>query len=70
MREHQVIGEKMDRYDVLVNPCKEKPLSNVRENFKDVKVAINTSPKNIDESLIWIDRTEIVELTRLAVEKL
>ncbi len=64
----QVVGKNSREEDLSVNVCKEKQLSNMRSKGEGTSEHFNT-PKtmNLEESLEYIDDTELVEVTPLSV---
>ena len=64
----QVVGKNSRPGDLIVNVCKEKQLSNMRSKGEGTSVHFNT-PKimSLEESLEYIDDTELVEVTPKSV---
>jgi GTP-binding protein len=64
----QVVGKNSRAGDLIVNVCKEKQLSNMRSKGEGTSVHFNT-PKimGLEESLEYIDDTELVEVTPKSV---
>ncbi|HEX9015283.1 MAG TPA: translational GTPase TypA [Chloroflexota bacterium] len=62
--EGMIVGESRYPYDVIVNVCKEKKLTNVRSSTSDI--AIKLTPKidlSLEESLEFLGPDELLEIT-------
>ena len=59
-----VIGESSREQDIPCNPTREKQLTNVRAAGADEEVRLTrTRDLTLDQALLWIDATEMVEVT-------
>jgi len=64
----QVVGQNSRSGDMHVNVCKEKQLSNMRSKGEGVKRHFNTPrTMELDDALDYIDDTELVDVTPIAV---
>lgn len=59
-----IVGENSRDNDLVVNPCKEKQLSNMRSKSTDVALTL-TPPRtlSLEQSIEYIDSDELVEVT-------
>ncbi|MBU0605610.1 MAG: hypothetical protein KKH77_04905, partial [Candidatus Omnitrophica bacterium] len=54
--------------DIVVNPQKEKKLTNMRSSTKDMSIQLVPSRKfNLEFALVFIDDDELVEITPLNI---
>jgi GTP-binding protein len=62
--EGQVVGENCRPGDIVVNPCKKKPLTNIRASGSDDNVVL-TPPRvfSVEEALEYIESDELLEVT-------
>src|SRR5262245_18871945 len=64
----QVVGEQVKEGDMVVQPCEEKHLTNMRASTSDQAIRL-TPPRelNIEQAIEWINDDELVEVTPDAV---
>ena len=62
--EGMIIGMNSRREDMVVNPCKNKKLTNVRASGSDDAIKLNPARTfTLEEALEFIDDDELVEIT-------
>ncbi|MCK5016694.1 MAG: translational GTPase TypA, partial [Candidatus Peribacteraceae bacterium] len=62
--EGMIIGENAKNEDMVVNPMKEKKLSNVRASGSDEAINLTPiQPMTLEQALEYIDDDELVEVT-------
>ncbi len=62
--EGMIIGEHNRGQDIVVNPCKEKKLSNMRAAGKDDNVILTPiKPMSLEQAITFIREDELVEIT-------
>ncbi|MBU0552566.1 translational GTPase TypA [Myxococcota bacterium] len=60
----QVCGEHSRNNDLVVNPCKQKKLDNMRVQFKELDTRLDAARKmSLEEALEFINPDELVEIT-------
>jgi GTP-binding protein len=66
--EGMIVGINNKGVDIVVNPQKEKKLTNMRSSTKDMSIQLIPSRKVILEfALVYIDDDELVEITPLNI---
>jgi len=62
--EGMVVGETLRQGDLVVNVCKKKHLTNMRQSIRDIEVRL-TPPKemSLDESIEYLADDELLEIT-------
>lgn len=66
--EGMIVGIYNKGVDIVVNPQKEKKLSNMRSSTKDMAIQLVPSRKiNLEFALVFIDDDELVEITPLNI---
>ncbi len=66
--EGMIVGMYNKGVDIVVNPQKEKKLSNMRSSTKDMAIQLVPSRKiNLEFALVFIDDDELVEITPLNI---
>ena len=60
----QIVGENSREGDMIVNPCKEKHLTNMRASTSDIGIKL-TPPRNLslEQAIEYIESDELVEVT-------
>lgn len=63
-----VVGEHNRENDLMINPCKEKKLTNMRASAKDEAVIITPQAKmTLERAIQFIGEDELVEVTPLSI---
>ena len=63
-----IVGIYNKGVDIVVNPQKEKKLSNMRSSTKDMAIQLIPARKiNLEFALVFIDDDELVEITPLNI---
>jgi GTP-binding protein len=63
-----IVGEHSRESDLLVNPCKEKKLTNVRASGSDEAVTLTAIvPMTVERAIEFIKEDECVEITPLSI---
>jgi len=66
--EGMIVGINNKGVDIVVNPQKEKKLTNMRSSTKDMSIQLVPSRKvNLEFALVFIDDDELVEITPLNI---
>ena len=66
--EGMIVGIYNKGVDIVVNPQKEKKLSNMRSSTKDMAIQLVPARKiNLEFALVFIDDDELVEITPLNI---
>jgi GTP-binding protein len=66
--EGMIVGIYNKGVDIVVNPQKEKKLSNMRSSTRDMAIQLIPSRKvNLEFALVFIDDDELVEITPLNI---
>ena len=66
--EGMIVGIYNKGVDIVVNPQKEKKLSNMRSSTKDMAIQLVPHRKiNLEFALVFIDDDELVEITPLNI---
>ena len=66
--EGMIVGINNKGVDIVVNPQKEKKLTNMRSSTKDMAIQLVPSRKiNLEFALVFIDDDELVEITPLNI---
>jgi GTP-binding protein len=64
----QIVGENSRDADMVVNPNKKKPLTNMRASGSDMAVKLTPPrPMPLEAAIEWIDEDELVEVTPQSV---
>ena len=60
----QIVGNNSREGDMIVNPCKEKHLTNRRASTSDIGIKL-TPPRNLslEQAIEYIESDELVEVT-------
>ena len=66
--EGMIVGMNNKGVDIVVNPQKEKKLTNMRSSTRDIAIQLVPARKiNLDFALVFIDDDELVEITPLNI---